>query len=77
MKVNLRLFGQLTDITGTDSLTIEGVADTSTLMKTLCGDYPALTHSKYIIAIDKKVITENTLLTDNCTVALLPPFSGG
>lgn len=77
MKVNIILFGQLTDITGADTFTMEGVADTAGLIKKLHDDYPALSNSKYIIAIDKKVIAENTVLTDNCTVALLPPFSGG
>ncbi|MEO6729588.1 MAG: MoaD/ThiS family protein [Ferruginibacter sp.] len=77
MKVNIILFGQLTDITGTDTFTVEGVDDTTGLTNKLQDDYPALSNSKYIIAIDKKVIAENTVLTENCTVALLPPFSGG
>jgi sulfur-carrier protein len=32
---------------------------------------------KFVVAVDKKTITENTMLNDHCTVALLPPFSGG
>jgi molybdopterin converting factor small subunit len=32
---------------------------------------------KYIIAVDKKVIQENTVISETSNVALLPPFSGG
>ncbi len=77
MKVNIILFGQLTDISLTDTITLEGIGDTDHVIETLQKTYPALANSKYIIAVDKKVISENTLLTNNCTVALLPPFSGG
>ena len=77
MKVNIILFGQLTEITGADTVTLEGVVDTDSLVETLHGNYPALINSKYVMAVDKKVISKNTLLTHNCTVALLPPFSGG
>lgn len=77
MQINIILFGQLTDITGNASIILEGVADTNSLRATLQEAYPALINSKYIIAVDKKVIAENTRLTNNCTVALMPPFSGG
>jgi sulfur-carrier protein len=39
--------------------------------------YPALASEKFVIAVDKKTIATNTALMDHCTVALLPPFSGG
>jgi len=77
MKVKILLFGQLTDITGADTITLEGVVDTDSLAASLHGNYPGLINAKYVIAVDKKVISENTLLVNNSTVALLPPFSGG
>ena len=40
-------------------------------------DYPEFTKTKYVIAVDKQVIKENTVLNKKSTVALLPPFSGG
>lgn len=76
MAVNVIIFGRLTDITGS-SLSLENVADTSTLVKELHRLYPALADAKYMIAVNKKLINENTLLTENSAVALLPPFSGG
>ena len=77
MKVNILFFGQLTDVTDTTNLVLEDINDTSMLIQQLYKTYPALITKKYVIAVDSKVVEENTLLTDNCTVALLPPFSGG
>ncbi len=76
MAINTIIFGQLTDITG-NSLSLDNVTDTDTLVKELNKLYPALADKKYVIAVDKQVVTTNTVLTDNNTVALLPPFSGG
>ena len=77
MKVNILLFGQLTDITGTETISMDDIIDTNSLVEILQQTYPALLNSKFVVAVNKKVISANTLLTDNCTIALLPPFSGG
>jgi len=76
MQVNVIIFGQLTDITGSQ-LSIPGVTDTNSLVRELNKKYPGLIDSQYMMAVNKKVVTENTGLTHNCTVALLSPFSGG
>lgn len=76
MRVEVLFFGKLVDIAG-NSLVINNVASTDELLNQLRLQFPALAAEKYIVAVDKKTITENTSLTDNCTVALLPPFSGG
>jgi molybdopterin synthase sulfur carrier subunit len=76
MTLNIIIFGRLTDIAGS-SLTLENVADTNNLVKELHILYPGLADAKYVIAVDKKVVNENTTLTENSIVALLPPFSGG
>ena len=76
MPVNIIIFGRLTDIAG-NSLTLENVSDTKALVKELHILYPALADAKYIIAVNKKIVNENTTLSENSIVALLPPFSGG
>lgn len=76
MSVKVILFGKLADIAG-NSLSVAKVADTDSLVAALHKDYPALTHAKYVIAVDKQIINENTALNKNSMVALLPPFSGG
>ena len=70
------MFGKLVDIAGS-SVIIPDVTDTESLVKTLQKNYPALLNTKYVIAVNKKVINQNTILDNNSEVALLPPFSGG
>lgn len=77
MCVNVIVFGQLTDITRTDSFQVENVGTIDSLVSELNSRYPAIAKSKYIIAVDKVLVTGNADLPHNCTVALLPPFSGG
>ncbi len=77
MAIRIMIFGQLTDILNTSSLTLSDIADTNSLVIELNKQYPALTGSKYILAVNKQTVTSNTILKEDSTVALLPPFSGG
>lgn len=76
MAVEVLFFGKLVEIAGA-SLTIDDVKSTDELLEKLRLQYPLLAAEKYVVAVDKKTITENTSLTKSSTVALLPPFSGG
>jgi molybdopterin converting factor small subunit len=76
MSIRIILFGRLADIAG-NSVSLNDVRDTDSLINVLHNNYPALAESKYVIAVNKQVITSNTLLNENSTIALLPPFSGG
>jgi sulfur-carrier protein len=76
MSVKIILFGKLADIGG-GSVSVDNVADTDSLVDSLNKRYPELAATKYVIAVDKQVITENTVLSKKSMVALLPPFSGG
>jgi len=77
MKVKIILFGQLTDITGSDTVFIADVHDTEGLVHEINKLYPLMNGAKYIIAVDKKIISTNTGINELSNVALLPPFSGG
>jgi len=77
MQINLIIFGRLTDITGKSTMTLSGIPDTNALVKQIHAQYPLLAVNKYVIAVDKKIISGNTILNENSTVALMPPFSGG
>ena len=76
MSVKIILFGKLAEIAG-GSVSVDNVIDTDSLVNALHKDYPALTSTKYVIAVDKQVVNGNTALNKNSIVALLPPFSGG
>jgi len=56
---------------------MEDIPDTDTLVRKLEEKYPVLKRMKYLIAINKEIVRENTLLADGNEVCLLPPFSGG
>ena len=77
MPVKITLFGQLTDITGSSAIDVGNASDTDGLVSAVNKLYPSMAGVKYRIAIDKKIITGNTAITDESTIALLPPFSGG
>ncbi len=77
MSIRVILFGQIADITGSSSIVLENVADMNELKRQMHTRYPALATMKYTVAVDKKVVTENVALSNNNTIALLPPFSGG
>jgi molybdopterin synthase sulfur carrier subunit len=77
MEINLLAFGQIAEITGKSAWKISGVKDTNSLINNLEEEFPALVKMKYSIALNKKVIQENTTINDGDTIALLPPFSGG
>ena len=77
MEINLLAFGQIAESTGKSAWKMDGIKDTNILIKKLEEQFPALVKMKYSIAVNKKVIQENTILNDNDTIALLPPFSGG
>ena len=77
MQVKVMIFGQLTDIVKSNSIMLTGTADTRSLVDELKRQFPALCQAKYLLAVDKQTVTENTILKDGSIVALLPPFSGG
>ena len=76
LKVNIIIFGALRGVLG-EQFELNGVTDTAGLKKRLHGEHPAMDNANYMMAVNKKLITENTGLTENCTVAILSPFSGG
>jgi molybdopterin synthase sulfur carrier subunit len=76
MSVKIILFGKLAEIAG-GSVSVDNVPDTDSLINALHKDYPEFVKTRYVIAVDKQVIKENTVLNKKSTVALLPPFSGG
>lgn len=75
--ITVRLFGQLTDITGSDTITIEQVDTIDELKLKLHREFPAIGHAKYVIAINNETVHENVELSANSNVAIMPPYSGG
>ena len=77
MKITILFFGQLAEIAGISSIKLTDISDTDDLKNKLQQQFPALEKMTFSIAINKKMIQENTILKSEDEVALLPPFSGG
>lgn len=77
MKIEILLFGRLTEIVGSDRLQLENITDTDAVSSYLKAQYPALAQLNYKIAVNQQLIHSNKTLTEGMTVAVMPPFSGG
>ena len=77
MEINILAFGQVADIIGKTEWKISGIKNTDELNQQLAEQFPSLLSIKYSMAVNKKIIQENTELKNEDTVAILPPFSGG
>lgn len=75
--MNIMVFGQLEDVTGSSVISIKKADNTESLLKILYAQYPALAQKKFLIAVDQKIISGKTEIGVQAKVALLPPFSGG
>lgn len=77
MEVKIMAFGKIADIVDRNEWKWEGVKNTEALRERLENDFPQLQGMRYLIAVNKKIATSETLLQDQAEIALLPPFSGG
>lgn len=73
--VKIISFGRLKEILGPD---FEAEAEnTGEFLSQLTEKFPQLKELKLRIAVNQKIISENTALQNNDVVALMPPYSGG
>ena len=73
--VKIITFGKQKEILASD---FEEKSDnTDELQQKLSSKFPALQTLKLRIAVNQKIISENTQLNNNDVVALMPPYSGG
>lgn len=75
--VHIKFFGQLAEVAQTNDATLNDVVDTNDVIQKITQQYPSLKNYTYVIALDKKIISGNALVTHKQTIALMPPFSGG
>lgn len=77
MKLNIKYFGMLTEITQCEEETITFSQGTvSDLLILLFKKHPLLEHKVFKVAQNKNVVT-NDVVVSSAEIALLPPFSGG
>lgn len=75
MKIKITTFGALTDFM--DKEFYAEATDTESLLAELSRQHSALEGRKLLLAVNDKIVRTNTVLEDNDTVAIMPPYSGG
>jgi len=77
MKASLEFFGQLTDISREKTIEITDVRDTNGILERVYELFPGLKSANFVMAVNNNIINQNMELTDDCSIALMPPYSGG
>lgn len=75
MEINVIAFGQIAEITGKNF--VVQATDIASLWEAVVLKHPEIASKKYIIAVNKAVVSDNIVLNQNDVVALMPPYSGG
>ena len=77
IQLKVKSFGKIAEIVGDNviiSLENNTVGD---LKNHLENTYIELEKFPFVIAIDRKIVSNDTVLNNDSEIALLPPFSGG
>jgi sulfur-carrier protein len=80
MIITLKYFGLIADLVNTHEEQLELSSDNCTsqeLCDTLQSKYPGLVNTNFAIAVNQSIIRSVTPISNNDTIALLPPFAGG
>lgn len=80
MRITLKYFGLIADITNTNEelFSLEKSDYTSQdLINQLYEKYSELQNISFVIAVNKSITTTEINLNNNDIIALLPPFAGG
>lgn len=80
MKIVIKYFGLIIDVTNQKEEIFESTFDeisTEQLKDILIQKYPQLEKITYKTAVNEVIVSENTILQNSDTIALLPPFAGG
>jgi sulfur-carrier protein len=75
--MTIKVFGQLTDVIGHDSVELDVRPTVGEMRSLLYEKYPLLASKKFNVAIENKIASDELLLTDHVVICLLPPYSGG
>ncbi len=77
MKIQIKFFGQLAEITGKPTIEVDAVNNTDLLIKKMLIDFPKLKDCKFQVSVNHKLLKEKQVLESGSEVAFLPPFAGG
>lgn len=75
--IHIKAFGMVAEKMGKVSMDLENPGSTEALKNQLFEQFPELKSIKFSLAVNKKMVLEDSVLASGAEVALLPPFSGG
>lgn len=77
MKIEILFFGQLIDKTGCSRMHLDNPGTIAQLKEQLFLKFPKLSSTTYTIALNNQLVLEDQTISENSTIAFMPPFSGG
>lgn len=79
MKLTIKYFGMIEEAVGKAEELIEFSNSLSVddIKLKLENEYPLIANKKYQIAFNQTIVNSNQTISDDCEIALLPPFAGG
>ncbi|MGY4385012.1 molybdopterin synthase sulfur carrier subunit [Pedobacter sp. UYP24] len=77
MEIEIISFGSISEFIDSQRMMLEGISDTDGLNSFLQERFPELQHIKYKLALNKELVQQNKKISDQATIAIMPPFSGG
>lgn len=75
--ISIHAFGIVAEKLAASEIELSGVSDTDGILRWIREEHPSLNNVYIGIAVNRKMISENTPVTPESDIALLPPFSGG
>ncbi|MBB2148045.1 MoaD/ThiS family protein [Pedobacter gandavensis] len=77
MEIDIISFGKISEFIKNQRVDITGISDTDALKIYLEKTFPEISQMKYKLALNENLIQQNTQISGNDLVAIMPPFSGG
>ncbi len=76
-RIEIRFFGQLADLTKSDAIFLDDLADTDLVKERVLELYPSLQQTTFMMALNNEMVHEKIIISENSIIAFMPPFSGG
>jgi len=77
MEIEIITFGKIAEFLANQRMDVGEIRDTDRLKSYLENSFPKLAGMKYKLAVNKNIIQYNEPLSEQDSVAIMPPFSGG
>lgn len=77
MEIQIISFGKISEFIAHQKIEISDIRNTDELKAYLETSFPLLSNMKYKLSLNKDIVQENTAISNQDTIGIMPPFSGG